>query len=70
MPDMGGAETFDLIKAKRPEVKVLLASGYSMNQLAEEILSRGCNGFLQKPFNLTKLSQMVSAIMGGAGVDN
>jgi PAS domain S-box-containing protein len=70
MPDMGGAETFDLIKAKRPEVKVLLASGYSMNQLAEEILSRGCNGFLQKPFNLTKLSQMVSTIMGGAGMDN
>jgi two-component system, cell cycle sensor histidine kinase and response regulator CckA len=65
MPDMGGAETFDLIKAKRPEVKVLLSSGYSMNQLAEEIISRGCDGFLQKPFNLTKLSQMVSQVLCG-----
>jgi two-component system, cell cycle sensor histidine kinase and response regulator CckA len=63
MPDMGGAETFDLIKAKRPEVKVLLSSGYSMNQLAEEIISRGCNGFLQKPFNLTRLSQMVYSVL-------
>jgi PAS domain S-box-containing protein len=67
MPDMGGGETFDLIKAKRPEVKVILSSGYSMNQLAEEILSRGCNGFLQKPFNLSKLSQMVSVVLSGEG---
>jgi CheY-like chemotaxis protein len=66
MPDMGGAETFDLIKAKRPEVKVLLSSGYSMNQLAEEIISRGCSGFLQKPFNLTRLSQMVYSILNDA----
>jgi two-component system, cell cycle sensor histidine kinase and response regulator CckA len=65
MPDMGGAETFDLIKAKRPQVKVLLSSGYSMNQLAEEIIARGCDGFLQKPFNLTKLSQMVSQVLSG-----
>jgi CheY-like chemotaxis protein len=65
MPDMSGAETFDLMKAKRPDVKVLLSSGYSMNQLAEEIISRGCDGFLQKPFNLTKLSQMVSQVLGG-----
>jgi CheY-like chemotaxis protein len=70
MPDMGGAETFDLIKAKRPEIKVLLSSGYSMNQLAEEIMSRGCGGFLQKPFNLTKLSQMVRTVLGGTAVES
>jgi PAS domain S-box-containing protein len=70
MPDMGGAETFDLIKAKRPAVKVLLASGYSINQLAEEIISRGCDGFLQKPFNLTKLSQMVRTVLGGTATKN
>ncbi len=69
MPDMGGAETYDLIKAKRPEVKVLLSSGYSMNQLAEDILSRGCNGFLQKPFNLTKLSQMVNSALKGDRIE-
>lgn len=56
MPDMNGAETFDRIREINPHAKVLLSSGYSINGQASQILSRGCNGFIQKPFNLVELS--------------
>ncbi|MBR9982670.1 MAG: response regulator, partial [Desulfatitalea sp.] len=65
MPDMGGGETFDHLRRIDPEIKVLLASGYSINGEASEILARGCNGFLQKPFNLTVLSREVRRVLDG-----
>ena len=65
MPRMGGGETYDQIKKIKPGVKVLLSSGYSINGQASEILKRGCNGFIQKPFNLQNLSQNLRAILEG-----
>ena len=63
MPRMGGGETYDRIKKIKPDVKVLLSSGFSINGQASEILNRGCNGFIQKPFNLQNLSQNLRAIL-------
>jgi CheY-like chemotaxis protein len=63
MPDMGGGKTFDRLKQIDPDIKVLLSSGYSINGQATEILSRGCNGFIQKPFDLRGLSDKVRAIL-------
>jgi len=65
MPRMGGGETYDRIKKIKPGVKVLLSSGYSINGQASEILKRGCNGFIQKPFNLQNLSQSLRTILEG-----
>ncbi len=63
MPDMGGGETFDRLREIDSELKVLLASGYSSDGHATEILERGCNGFIQKPFNVRKLSQKIREII-------
>jgi PAS domain S-box-containing protein len=63
MPDMDGSETFDLLKEIDPDVKVLLASGYSIDGKAGEILERGCHGFIQKPFDLNNLSTVISEIV-------
>jgi PAS domain S-box-containing protein len=63
MPQVGGGETFDRIKKINPIVKVLLSSGYSLDGKAAEILKRGCKGFMQKPFNLQKLSGKVKEIL-------
>ena len=65
MPKMGGGETYDRIKQIKPDAKVLLSSGFSINGQASEILNRGCNGFIQKPFNLQNLSQNIRAILEG-----
>ena len=63
MPDMGGSETFDHLKAIAPDIKVLLSSGYSIDGQASQIMKRGCNGFIQKPFNLKHFSQTVREIL-------
>ena len=63
MPDMSGGETYDKLKEINPEIKVLLASGYSLNGAAAEILDRGCNGFIQKPVKMGALSQKLREIL-------
>jgi len=63
MPDMGGGEVYDKIKAINPDVKVLLSSGYSVDGQAIELLERGCKGFMQKPFTMEELSGKITQIM-------
>jgi PAS domain S-box-containing protein len=64
MPTMGGGEAYDRIKEINPDVKVLLSSGYSIDSEATEILQRGCDGFIQKPFNMNGLSETIMEILG------
>ena len=59
MPEMNGGEVYDKMKEINPNIKVLLSSGYSMEGQATEILERGCEGFIQKPFHIGKLSKSV-----------
>ena len=63
MPDMGGGEAYDKMKEIHPGVKVLLSSGYSVEGQASEILARGCNGFIQKPFSAKQLSQTIRQVL-------
>jgi CheY-like chemotaxis protein len=63
MPEMNGGEVYDRLKQIDPDVRVLLSSGYSMNCDAKEILSRGCNGFIQKPFGLYALSRKIRTVL-------
>ena len=63
MPEMGGGETYDRLTEIDPHVKALLSSGYSLDGQATEILNRGCDGFIQKPFNLKELSEKLGQII-------
>ena len=63
MPDMGGGAVYDKIKAINPDVKVLLSSGYSVDGQAIELLERGCDGFMQKPFTMEELSGKITQIL-------
>ena len=63
MPDMSGSDTYDRMKKIDPDIKVLLSSGYSINGQATEIMDRGCNGFIQKPFKMKELSQKLREIL-------
>ena len=63
MPGMSGGETFDKLKEMDQGVKVVLSSGYSVNGDAQQVLDRGCMGFIQKPFNLTAISQKTREIL-------
>jgi DNA-binding NarL/FixJ family response regulator len=60
---MGGGETYEKMKQINPDIKVLLLSGYSIDGEATEILKRGCNGFIQKPFTMKELSGRIREIV-------
>ncbi len=63
MPGMEAGDTIDQLKAINPAIKVILSSGYSLNQKATEILNRGCNGFIQKPFNMKSLQEKIDEVV-------
>lgn len=63
MPEIGGGKVFDRIKKLRPDIKFLLTSGYSQDGEASEILKRGCNGFIQKPFRTMDISRKLREIL-------
>ena len=66
MPEMGGGKAFDLIRKFKPDMPVILSSGYALNGQAEAIMRKGCNEFLQKPFTISELSKKVRKILDGA----
>ena len=63
MPGISGGKTYDLLKEVNPGVKVILASGYSEDGEAAQIMSRGCDGFIQKPFGIKELSKKIREIL-------
>jgi CheY-like chemotaxis protein len=63
MPDMDGGTTFDRIRALDPSMPVILSSGYAINDMATDIMQKGCNGFIQKPFNISEFSYKVREVL-------
>ena len=56
-------DVYDEIKDIKPDVKVLLSSGYSIEPQARKLIEAGCNGFIQKPFKLKQLSAQLRNIL-------
>ncbi len=63
MPDIGGGDVYDRLKELQPHIKVLLSTGYSISGQATEILERGCDGLIEKPFNMKELSKKIREIL-------
>ncbi|MDZ7696909.1 MAG: PAS domain S-box protein [Deltaproteobacteria bacterium] len=63
MPGMGGGDVHDRMREINESVNVVLSSGYSINGQAQEIIDRGCSGFIQKPFSLNDLSIKVGKVL-------
>jgi PAS domain S-box-containing protein len=63
MPGMGSGETYDILKKINPNIKVILSSGYSRGKESDEIIARGVNDFIKKPFNLETLSQKIRKVL-------
>ena len=63
LPDMGGGDAYDRLKEINPGIKVLLASGYDIDYQGRDIMERGCDGFIQKPFNMNELLEKIRGIL-------
>ncbi|MEJ2166073.1 MAG: response regulator [Desulfobacterales bacterium] len=64
MPEMNGKETYEALKKINPKIKVLLVSGYGLNKQIEELMDTGCDGFIQKPFDIVQLSHKIREVLG------
>jgi DNA-binding NtrC family response regulator len=63
LPDMGGKDVYEKLKEIHTGVRVLLSSGYTVDGRAGEIMELGCNDFIQKPFDLKRLSHKIRHVL-------
>ena len=63
MPGMDGLTAYERFKEIDPNVKVLLSSGYSISDNVKEIVAKGCDEFIQKPFTLSQISQITRGLL-------
>ena len=59
MPGMDGREVFHRLRDVNPNVKVIISSGYSRDQDADDLLKLGAAGFVQKPYRIAELVKVV-----------
>jgi signal transduction histidine kinase len=63
MPDMGGRAVYEKMKEINSGLKVLLTSGYIMDEEWARILEKECDDFIQKPFNMNELSVKIRDLL-------
>ncbi len=63
MPVMGGEQAFDSMRAIRKDVPIVLVSGYNEAEAAARTAGREFIGFLQKPFTVNRLSEVVASAL-------
>jgi CheY-like chemotaxis protein len=63
MPVMSGEETFRELRAIKPNVRVVLSSGYNEVEAVRRFTGKGLAGFLQKPYSATTLAEKVQSVI-------
>ncbi len=64
LPDMNGKAIYPLLMEARPDLKVIVCSGYSSDGPAQDILNAGAQYFIQKPFSINTLSETLKEVLG------
>jgi YesN/AraC family two-component response regulator len=68
MPGMDGVAVFKELRSIKPDIKVVIASGFSQMELSERFKGLELNGFLPKPYTLRDLEAELSQVMSGLGL--
>ncbi|MBI4363859.1 MAG: response regulator [Candidatus Latescibacteria bacterium] len=64
MPGLGGVETFRTIHALKPELPVLISTGYAERGAVQALTEEGVRGFVNKPYNMETLARRVGDVLG------
>jgi CheY-like chemotaxis protein len=67
MPKMDGVGLFHALKAEYPDVRVVLTTGYPLEEEAQGVLTEGLADWLQKPMSLARLAQVVDRAIRFSG---
>ncbi|RMH80946.1 MAG: response regulator [Calditrichaeota bacterium] len=62
LPDADGLEVLQQLQAIDPSVKVLLTSGFDVDEAVQEALNRGALHFIRKPFNRQEILESVRKV--------
>ena len=65
MPVMSGEETFQELRSIRPDIKILLSSGYNEMEATRRFTGKGLAGFVQKPYTSARLAEAVRSALKG-----
>ena len=65
MPHMDGEEALQRLRAIRDDVRVILTSGYSEEEITGRFAGKGIDGFIQKPYQFAALSAMLRDVLEG-----
>lgn len=57
LPDIPGEELYPLLRSARPDMKIIVCSGYSTEGPVQDLLDAGAHAFIQKPFTFQKMSE-------------
>ena len=63
MPDMDAEEVYGALQEINPKAKILLASGHSFDERINQLIKKGCSGFITKPFILNSLSEKIAKVL-------
>jgi two-component system cell cycle sensor histidine kinase/response regulator CckA len=64
MPGMGGRECLERLRTEDPGIKVMIATGFTADGSALELLKEGAREILEKPLDLKILMQKVQKLLG------
>ena len=62
---MSGREAFLKLREIKPQVRVLLCSGFRADARVQELIDIGVTAFIDKPYTLRALAQAVDGILAG-----
>ena len=67
MPKMDGIEVLENIKKRKPEIPVIIYTGYGSVTTAVEAMRKGAVDYLNKPFSAEELKLSIRKALEGAG---
>ena len=65
MPRMDGISALREMKRLRPDIPVILCSGYNEQEATQHFTNEGLAGFLQKPYTLEDLKNKIAPVLKG-----
>jgi DNA-binding NtrC family response regulator len=63
MSDGNGMDVLERIKAKRPDLRVVIVTGYGSTDTAAEAIQKGASDYMPKPFTPAELYTMTSRVL-------
>jgi CheY-like chemotaxis protein len=64
MPHMDGEQCFRELRLLKPDVRVIMSSGYNEQEVSQKFVGKGLAGFIQKPYRLSILQEVIRKITG------